>query len=165
LRKGRYHLLLRSLKAIRKETAIVAMILGRPSPYPRFGSSVELSGRDARGLLNLIRVGKALTGESIAAEEPPPALLQVQPAGSFRNEDVVEARMLSQPGAGLGAIMAGEVVGDHEDVACRIVGFDVGKQGDVVRRVARSSTPGQFLAIAHAQRSIHPGFLRPTTVI
>jgi hypothetical protein len=68
---------LRSLKAIRKETAIVAMILGRPTPDPRFGSPVELRGRDARGLLNLVRIGKALSSQRIAAEEPPPALLQV----------------------------------------------------------------------------------------
>ena len=48
----------------------------------------------------------------------------------------MEPRMLSQPGAGLGTIVAGEVVGDDENVARRIVGFDVGKPRDVVRRVA-----------------------------
>jgi len=79
-----YELLLRSLKAIRKETVIMAMILGRTSPDPRVGSSVELSGGDPRGLLNLIRVGKALSSQSIAAEEAPPALLQVEPAGESR---------------------------------------------------------------------------------
>jgi len=73
--------------------------------------------------------------------------------------------MLSQPGAGLGAVMAGEIVGDHEDVARRVVGFDVSEQGDVVGRVTRGGTPGQFLAITHAQCSIHPGFLRTATVI
>ncbi len=73
--------------------------------------------------------------------------------------------MLSQPGAGLGTVMAGEIVGDNEDVARRIVGFDVRKPRDIVRRVARGGTPGQFLAITHTQRSIHPGFLRTATVI
>ncbi len=73
--------------------------------------------------------------------------------------------MLGQPGAGLGTVVAGEVVGDDEDVARRIVGFDVPKQSNVVRRVARGSALGQFLAIAHAQRSIHPGFLGAATVI
>ncbi len=58
--------------------------------------------------------------------------------------------MLCQPGAGLSAVVAGEVVSDDEDVACRVVGFDVGKQSYVVRRVTRSGAPGQLLAIAHA---------------
>ncbi len=158
-------LVLRSLKAIGKETAIVAMILGRTTPDPRVGTPVELSGGDARGLLDLISVGKALPSQGIAAEEPPPTLLQVQPAGPSGNEDLMEPGMLSQPGAGLSTVVAGKVVRDDEDVARRIVGFDVGQQGDVVRRVARSSASGQLLAIAHAQRSIDPGFFGATTVI
>ena len=88
-------LVLRSLKAIRKEAAIVTMILGRTSPDPRFGSPVELSGRDASGLLNLIRVGETLTRQGIATEQSPPALLQIEPAGPSRNEDLVEPGMLS----------------------------------------------------------------------
>ena len=94
-----------------------------------------------------------------------PALLQVQPTGPFGNEDVVEPRMLSHPGTSLGTAMAGKVVSDHEDVASWIVGFDIGKQSDVVGGVARSGTPGQLLAIAHAQRTVHPGLLRSTAVI
>ena len=77
-------LVLRSLKTIRKEAAIVAMILGRSSPDPGIGSPVELSGSDASGLLNLIRVGKALAGQRIATEKAPPALLQVEPARESR---------------------------------------------------------------------------------
>ncbi len=50
--------------------------------------------------------------------------------------------MVGQPSAGLGTVVAGEVVGDDEDVAGRIVGFDVPKQSNVVRRVARGGTPG-----------------------
>ena len=73
--------------------------------------------------------------------------------------------MLSHPGAGLGTAVTGEVVSDDENVAHGIVGFDVGKQRDVVRRVARGGTRGQLLAIAHAQRSIDPGLLRPAAVI
>src|SRR5574342_854322 len=77
----------------------------------------------------------------------------------------MEPGMLCQPGAGLGTVMAGEVVGDDEEVARRIVGFDVLEQLNVVPRVARGGASGQLLAIAHAQRSIHPGFLRAATVI
>ena len=143
----------------------MAVILGRASPDPRIGAPIELSGGDTGGLFNLISVGKALSCQGITSEEAPPALLQVQPTGSFGNEDVMEPRMLSHPGTSLSTVVAGKVVSDHEDVACRIVGFDVGKQRDVVRRVARGGTSGELLAIAHAQRAIDPGFLRAATVI
>ena len=73
-------LVLRSLKTIRKETTIVAMILGRPTPDPWMGSSVELNGGEASGLLNFVRSGETLTRQSIAAEEAPPALLQGEKA-------------------------------------------------------------------------------------
>src|SRR5512135_2505656 len=148
--------MLRSLKAIRKKATIVAMILGRTSPHPGFGSQVELSGRDAGSLLDLLGIGKALSGKSITAEEAPPALLQVEPAGSFGNEEVVNARVLSQPGAGLSAVMAAEIISNDEDVPSRIVGFNVGQRGNVPLGIARSGTPGQQLSIAHPQRSIDP---------
>ena len=51
------------------------MILGRSTPDLGIGSPVELSGSDARGLLNLIGEGLALSSQGIAAEEIPPALL------------------------------------------------------------------------------------------
>ena len=129
-------LLLCSLKAIIKESSVVAVILGRPTPNPRIGASVELSGSDARGLLNLISVGKTLPGQGITAEEPPPSFLQIQPTGSCGNEDVMEPGMLGHPGARLGTIVAGKVVSDDEDLARRIFGFDVRQEGDVVGRVA-----------------------------
>src|SRR6266849_6177636 len=54
---------------------------------------------------------------------------------------------------------------NDEDVPGRIVGFNVGQRGNVTLGIARSGTPGQHLSIAHPQRSIDPGLLRPTTVI
>ena len=129
----RRFLLLRSLKAIRKESTVVTRILGRPTPDPRLGSSVELLGGDAGGLLNLHRIGKALPGQRIAAKEPPPTFLQVQPAGSFGNEDVMEPRMLCHPGTGLGTVVAAEIIGDDEDLSFWIVGFDLLKQRDIIR--------------------------------
>ena len=62
-------LVLCSLNTVTKETAMMARELGRSSPDPRLGSMVELSRGHARGLLDLIRVGKALSSQSIAAEE------------------------------------------------------------------------------------------------
>lgn len=139
--------------------------MARPTPNPRIGASVELSGGDARGLLNLIRVGKTLPSQRIVAEESPPAFLQVQPTSSFRDEDVVETGMLGQPRAGLGTVVAREIVGDDEEIAGRIIGFNVSRESDIVGGVARSGTSGELFAITHAECSIDPGFLRSATVV
>src|SRR5438270_6495655 len=125
------YLVLRSLKAIRKEATVVAMILGGTSPEPRVGSPVELSCSDASGLLDLVGVGKTLSSQGITAEEPPPALLQIEPARSFGNEDVVNAGVLSQPSAGLSAVVAAKIISNDVDVPGWIVGFNVLEQGDI----------------------------------
>lgn len=53
------------------------VILGKPIPDRWVGASVEVSGSDTRGLLNFISIDETLSRQSIAAEEPPPAFLQV----------------------------------------------------------------------------------------
>ena len=65
----------------------------------------------------------------------------------------------------MSTVVAGKIVSDDEDVARRIVRFDVSEQGNIIRRVARGGASSQFLAITHAQRSIDPGFFGATTVI
>ena len=106
---------------------MMARELGRSSPDPRLGSLVELSRGNASGLFDFGRRGKALPGQGIAAQEPPPALLQVKPARPCRNEDVVEARMRFEPGARLQAVVATQMISNHVDVAYRILRFHVGK--------------------------------------
>ena len=142
-------LVLHSSKAIGKETTTITRRPGRTPPDPGLSPPIELSGGDAGGLLDLFGIGKTLPGERITAEEAPPALLQIEPARPGGDEDLMEARMRFQPGTGLEAIMAAEVISDNEDVARGIVDFDVGEQGDVPFGVARSGASGQFLAIAH----------------
>src|SRR6266851_49422 len=119
--------MLRSLNTITKEATEATRHLGRSTPDPGFSASIELNRGDAGGLFDLVGIGKTLAGQRIAAEEPPPALLQVEPARAGGNEELMEPGMLGQPGAGLGTVVAREVVGDDEDVARRIVGFDVPK--------------------------------------
>lgn len=68
-------LLLRSSKAVRKETMQMAARSGRPSPNPGFGSVVELRRGKLHGSFNLIGIGKTLASQRITAEEAPPALL------------------------------------------------------------------------------------------
>ena len=120
-------LVLHSSKAIGKEATTIARRLGWASPHPGFGPQIELSSRDARGLFNLGGSGKTLSCQRITPEEAPPAFLQIEPACPSRNEDVVNARMLLQPGAGLQAGVTAEVVRDDKDLPSRIVGFNVGR--------------------------------------
>ena len=144
-----YVLVLRSLKTVTKETAVVSRCLWRASPDPWFGSQVELSSRDAGSLLDFLGIGKALPSQRIAAEEAPPALLQVEPTGSSGDEDLMEAWMRFQPGAGLETVVTTEIIGDDEDVAGRIISFDIGQESDVLLGVTRSSAASQFFPIAH----------------
>src|SRR2546421_8738248 len=105
------------------------MILGGTSPEPRVGSPVELSCSDASGLLDLVGVGKTLSSQGITAEEPPPALLQIEPARSFGNEDVVNAGVLSQPSAGLSVVVAVSVFINTVYVSGWIFGLKALTQG------------------------------------
>src|SRR6266702_2645957 len=77
----------------------------------------------------------------------------------------MDTRMIKQPRAGLETRMTAEIIGDDEDLAQRIVGFNVGERGNVAFRVARSRASGQFLPITYPQRSIHPGFLGSALVV
>src|SRR5260370_11082348 len=157
--------MLHSSKPIGKETATITRRPGRTSPDPGLSSQIELSSSDTGGLLDLLRVGEGLPGKGMAAEEAPAALLQIEPTWPGGNEDVMDARMLLQPGAGLEAGMAAEIVGDHKDVAGGVVGFDVGERSDVALGIARGRTARQHLAIAYPQRSIDPGLLWSALVV
>jgi hypothetical protein len=108
------------------------------SPHPGLSTQVELRGGDTGGLRDLLGRGLALPSERIAAEEPPPALLQIEPACSSGNEDVMDARMPFQPSARLETGVTGEIIADDEDLPRGIVGFDVGEQSNIALRVARS---------------------------
>ncbi len=113
----------------------MARRLGRPSPDPGLGSMIELSRCHASSLLDLSWIGKALSSQRISPEKPPPALLQIEPACPFGNEDLMEARMLGEPGGGFRAQMTGQVICNHEQISLGILGLNIGKQGDVVLRV------------------------------
>ena len=127
----------------------MAPCFGRPSPDPRLGSVVELGRGYLHRSLDLIRIGKALTRERIPAEEAPPALLQIQPTRPFRDEDLLETRMVYQPGAGCQAVMTAQIVGNDEDVAGGIVHFEHFQQCDVIGGVARGGAASQLFAVAY----------------
>jgi hypothetical protein len=133
---NRVGLVLCSLNPVIKGPAPMAMGRRRSSPDPVLGASIELRGGHTPGQVNFTRVGKALTSEGIAAKEPPPALLQIQPAGAFRDEHMVQTRVVCHPGTCLQAVMTTEVIRNHENVAGGIVRFNEFEQLDVVRRIA-----------------------------
>lgn len=126
-------LVLRSLNPVRKDPTPVAMDRRRSSPNPGLGPSVELRGRHPPGQIDLAWVGKTLPSEGIAAEEPPPTLLQIQPTRTFGDKHLLEPGMLCHPGTRLQTVVATEVVRDDEDIARGIVRFDQFEQLDVVR--------------------------------
>jgi hypothetical protein len=158
-------LVLRSLNTITKEAPMTTRCLRWAPPDPGLGPQVKLRCCDASGLFDFLRIGKALASKRITAEEAPPALLQVEPACPCRNKDVMEARMLFQPGTRLETVLTGEIIADDEDITRGIVGFNVGEQSDVALGVARSRAASEFLAIAYPERPIDPGLLGSPPIV
>src|SRR5262249_17520480 len=113
-------LVLRSLKDVHKAPAVGAWFGLGPSPDPGPGAGVELGGGDLGGVGDLVGVSEGLPGQGGLAEDPPPAFLQVQPAGALGDEGVPDAGMAFQPGPGVLAVVAGEVIGDDHDLAGRV---------------------------------------------
>src|SRR6266705_4544019 len=97
--------MLRSVDPVDKGAASVAWGWWA-APHPRAGAGVELGGGDAGGQGDLRRVGEALPGKGLAANRPPPALLQVAPARAGGDEHLPDAGMVNQPGAGAVAAVA-----------------------------------------------------------
>src|SRR5437870_1248245 len=93
-------LVLGSLKGVYKASAVGPWLGLRPSPDPGPGAGVELGGGDLGGVGDLVGVGEVLSGQCLPPEDPPPALLQVEPAGALGDEGVPDAGMVLQPGPG-----------------------------------------------------------------
>src|ERR1700761_854806 len=106
-----------SSKGVHKASAVVAVLGLGSSPDPGPGAGVELGGGDPGGAGDLVGVGEVLPGQGLAPEDPPPAFLQVEPAGALGDEGVPDAGVAFQPAPGALAVVAGEVIGDHVDRA------------------------------------------------
>src|SRR5215217_7264157 len=91
-------LVLCSLDAVDEGVASVAWGRRWAAPHPRSGAGIELTGRHPGGQRDLLWSGKRLAGKGLAAKQPPPALLQIQPAGPLGDEGVLDAGMVTQPG-------------------------------------------------------------------
>src|SRR5258707_10200609 len=99
--------MLRSLKNVHKAPAVGPRFGLGPSTDPGAGAGVELGGGGPGGVGDLVGVGEVLPGQRLAPEDPPPAFLQVQPAGALGDEGVADAGMILQPGPGALAVVAG----------------------------------------------------------
>src|SRR6266540_120925 len=158
-------LVLRSLDTIGEDAASVAWGWWWAAPHPGVGTGVELAGRDPGGQGDLLGGGERLPGEGFAAQQPPPALLEVEPAGAFGDEGVLDAGMVGQPRAGGEAVVAGQVVGDHHDDPLRVGRLDGGQEPLVADRVAGGCGHRHLLPVTDAERAVHPGLLRPAAVV
>jgi hypothetical protein len=73
-------LMLRSSNSVDEGAPSVARWQWGTAPDPWSGAGIQLGRGNPRGEGDLAGVGEALPGQGLAAEQPPPALLQVQPA-------------------------------------------------------------------------------------
>src|SRR5689334_11023351 len=109
--------MLRSLKGVYKASSVRTVLGLGSSPDPGPGTGVELGRGHAGGVGDLVGIGEVLPGQGLAPEDPPPAFLEVEPAGALGDEGVPDPGMVLQPGPGALAVVAGEVIGDHPDGA------------------------------------------------
>src|SRR5215467_1706015 len=158
-------LVLRSLKHVYKASAVGARFGLGPSPDPGPGPGVELGGGDLCGVGDLVGVGEGLPGQRGLAEDPPPAFLQVEPAGALGDEGVADVGMAFQPGLGVLAVVTGEVIGDDHDLAVRVSILYLLQEPLVVAAVAGRGAHGDLLPAGEAQPAVDPGLLQPAGVL
>src|SRR6516164_5925087 len=157
--------MLRSLKGVYKAPAVGAVFGLGSSPDPGPGAGVELGGGHPGGVGDLVGVGEVLPGQGLAPEDPPPAFLEVQPAGALGDEGVPDAGMVLQPGPGALAVVAGQVVGDHVDGAVGVGLLLELEEVLVEGAVAGRGAHGDRLPVSDAQPAVDPGLLRPAGVL
>jgi len=157
--------MLRSLKDVYKAPSVGARFGLGPTPDPGPGAGVQLGGGHLGGMGDLVRVGEVLPGQRLAPEDPPPAFLQVQPAGALGDEGVPDAGMVFQPGPGALAVVAGQVIGDHVDhadgVGLLLQLEEVLVEGAVAGRGAHSNRP----SVSGPQPAVDPSLLRAAGVL
>jgi len=91
--------------------------------------------------------------------------LQVQPARSDRNEDLLYPRVLLQPFPDWWAFVAGEVVSYEVKIAARIRLLDGFEESQVTFGVARAAGEREGSPVPHSQRSVDPDLLGTPTVL
>ena len=124
------------------------MGLGWSSPDPGVGVAIEVLGRDPGHVGNIVIIGQRLSREGFAPEDPPPALNQIQPRRSHRNEGMLDPRMGFEPFPDRATGVAGQVIGNQVEVPRRIGAVERLEELQIAGGVAGASGLGQRLAIA-----------------
>src|SRR6266516_2660993 len=158
-------LMLRSLKGVYKAPSVGPRFGLGPAPDPGPGAGVQLGGGYLGGVGDLVGIGEGLPGQRLAPEDPPPAFLQVQPAGALGNEGMPDAGMVLQPGPGALAVMAGEVIGDHPDRAHGVGLLLQLEEVLVGRAVAGRGAHSDRPPVSDPQPAVDPGFFRTAGVL
>src|SRR6266487_2775610 len=157
--------MLRSLKGVYKAPSVGPRFGLGPAPDPGPGAGVQLGGGYLGGVGDLVGIGEGLPGQRLAPEDPPPAFLQVQPAGALGDEGVPDPGVIVQPGPGALAVVAGEVIGDHVDGALGVGLLSPVEEVLVGGAVAGRGAHGDRLPVGDAQPAVHPGLVRPAGVL
>ena len=108
-------LVLRSSKVVHKRTPPMPRRFGGTPPNPRTGFAVQLPGCDPRRLVDLVAVREALPGEGLSPEYTPPALDEVEPGRSLRDESVFHPWVPFEPPPYQDAVVDLQIVGDQVD--------------------------------------------------
>ena len=141
------------------------MFWRRAAPDPGVGPSIELRCGHSPCFVQVSGPTEILPRQRLPPKQAPPALLQIQPAGFGRDEDLLDPWMLCQPRLNGRALVAGEVVCDQIQVTCRIIQVDGLQELQVPSGIASGRAQGQGVPIAHAQCPVKPDLLRPSTVL
>lgn len=131
-------LVLRSLKAVHKSATSVAWGTSRSTPHPRLGTTVQLLRRNLGRVFDLVSVCEGLSGKCLASEQTPPGLLQIQPAGTFRDKDLMHSRMRRQPLPNRLTCMTRQIVSDQIQLAFWVCGINRIQEPQITSRVTRA---------------------------
>src|SRR5687767_379533 len=112
---------------------------------------VELLGSYPGGQLDLLRIGEALPCQSLASKQPPPSFLEVEPARTYGDEDLLHPRVVLQPLSYGRTLVARKIVGYQVEVADRVCLGNRFEQSQVAFGVARGSAEREGLAVSHPQ--------------
>jgi hypothetical protein len=151
--------MLHSSKTVDKVASELSVWRWRPAPDPGLGPRVEVLGRHAGRQIDLRGVSERLARERLAAKQPPPAFLQIEPARPGRERDRVDAGMLRQPLLDGRAGVTGEVITNQLEVACRIGSVNDRQEFEVAGGVARRRGEGHFSSVPHPQGAVDPDLL------
>src|SRR5215212_818706 len=151
--------MLRSSKAVDKRSPPMPRWSRQTTPNPGSCSVVELLGSYPRGRLDLSSIGEALSCQGFSSKQPPPRLLQVEPARHHGYENLLHPRVSLQPLSDGRTLMARKVVSDQVKVAGRVCFANRFEQLQVTFGIARGSGERESLAISHPQRTVNPDLL------